>query len=134
MNTQISLLAYFIYLPVALGLTITVAHQLFKNGKVFMLDIFHQQADIALATNSLFKIGFYLLNVGFALTIIRMSAIVNAESMIVKLSTKIGGFAIYLGIMLMLNLYLFMRGRKKARQHQRELNKLFGNSKGIEFE
>ena len=134
MNTHISLLAYFIYLPVALGLTITVAHQLFKNGKVFMLDIFHQQADIALATNSLFKIGFYLLNIGFALTIIRMSGIINAERMIVKLSTKIGGFAIYLGIMLMLNLYLFMRGRKKARQHQQESHKRFGNHKGIEFE
>lgn len=134
MNTHLPLVAYLVYLPVAVGLTITVAHQLFKNGKVFMLDIFHQQQDIALATNSLFKIGFYLLNVGFALTIIRMSAIVNAESMIVRLSTKIGGFAIYLGIMLMLNLYLFMRGRKKSRQHQHDINRLLGTQKGIEFE
>lgn len=115
MNNTLQLAAYYIYLPVVIGLTLLVAHQLFRNGKIFMYDIFHNQRDIALATNSLFKIGFYLLNIGFALSIIYFTTVLSKEDLIVKLSTKIGGFMIYLGIMMLLNLLLFMRGRKQAR-------------------
>ena len=115
-----TLTAYLIYLPVAILMTIVVSHQLFKNGKIFMLDIFHKKEDIAYATNSLFKIGFYLLNIGFALLIIHMNEIISKEGMILSLSTKIGGFSIYLGIMLMLNLFLFMRGRRKSLEKERK--------------
>ena len=71
MNTTYNLTAYAIYLPVVLTLTIVVSELLFKNAKIFMMDIFHQKSVIALATNSLFKIGFYLLNFGFALALPR---------------------------------------------------------------
>jgi len=122
MNNAMQLTAYYIYLPVVISLTLIVANQLFKNGKIFMFDIFSGQKDIALATNSLFKIGFYLLNIGFALTIIYFSEISGSADMIVRLSTKIGGFMIYLGIMMLLNLLLFMRGRKAARRKAWERN------------
>jgi hypothetical protein len=42
------------------------------------------------------------------------------QSLIEALSYKIGGFAIYLGIMLFLNLYFFFRGKRKASQTQVE--------------
>ncbi|MDH0675561.1 hypothetical protein N5D03_13540 [Empedobacter sp. GD03861] len=116
--TNYNLIAYLVYLPVAILMTIAVSNVLFKNGKIFMYDIFHQKEDIASATNSLFKIGFYLLNIGFAMLIVYMTSIVTTEDLIVKLSTKIGGFAIYLGIMLMLNLFLFMKGRRRSLQQQ----------------
>lgn len=122
MNNSMQLTAYYIYLPVVISLTLIVANQLFKNGKIFMLDIFSGQKDIALATNALFKIGFYLLNIGFALTIIYFNQIAGKADMIVRLSTKIGGFMIYLGVMMMLNLLLFMRGRKAARRKAWERN------------
>jgi hypothetical protein len=79
-----------------------------------MIDIFHQKEDIAMATNSLFKIGFYLLNIGFALCIIEFFQIDTVERLVVALSEKIGGFSIYLGIMMLLNLLLFLKGRKHA--------------------
>ncbi len=116
--TNYNLIAYLVYLPVAILMTIAVSNVLFKNGKIFMYDIFHQKEDIASATNSLFKIGFYLLNIGFAMLIVYMTSIATTEYLIVKLSTKIGGFAIYLGIMLMLNLFLFMKGRRRSLQQQ----------------
>jgi F0F1-type ATP synthase assembly protein I len=43
------------------------------------------------------------------------------------LSTRIGGFSIYLGIMLFFNLYLFFRGRRISRERARlaeTLNKI----------
>lgn len=119
METSKILIGYFIYLPIVIGLTYFVARTLFKNGKVFMLDIFKGQEEIANATNMLFKVGFYLLNFGYALLILKISSHGFNESyqnLIEVLSAKIGGFTIYLGIMLFFNLFLFFRGRKKSRQ------------------
>jgi hypothetical protein len=111
--------AYMIYLPIVIMLTIFVSQFLFKNSKTFMIDIFHQKEDIAMATNSLFKIGFYLLNIGFALCIIEVFQIETVERLVVALSKKIGGFSIYLGIMMLLNLLLFLKGRKHAMNKNR---------------
>jgi len=121
-NSRI-IIGYLIYLPVVILLTMYVSKMLFKNGKLFMIDIFKGKEDIALATNRLFEIGFYLINIGWALLILRMSHNGSHEltyqSLIEKLSLKIGGFSIYLGIMLMLNLFFFLRGRRKSRQSLR---------------
>lgn len=106
--------AYMIYLPIVITLTVFVSQFLFQNSKTFMIDIFHQKEDIAMATNSLFKIGFYLLNIGFALCIIEFYEINTLESLVVDMSEKIGKFSIYLGIMMLLNLFLFLKGRKHA--------------------
>ena len=120
MKTSLNLLAYFIYLPIVIVLTCYVAHTLFKNSKVFMLDIFNGKAEIAISTNKLFETGFYLLNLGFALLIMTIAEeIFDSRSMLEILSTRIGGFSIYLGIMLFFNLYLFFRGRRISRQKAR---------------
>jgi hypothetical protein len=117
MSNHYIVTAYFIYLPIALLLTWLVANTLFRNGLVFMRDIFFGREEIARATNSLFKIGFYLLNLGFALFILTIyDDLAGAQDTIEVLSTKIGGFSIYLGIMLFLNMYLFFRGKKIAKQ------------------
>jgi hypothetical protein len=116
METSLLSTAYIIYLPIALIMTSLVAHTLFKNSKIFMLDIFHGREDIALSTNRLFEIGFYLLNIGTALLILQMNEMKTVQGMIEGLSYKIGGFSIYLGVMLFLNLYFFFRGKRKARE------------------
>ena len=86
-----------------------------------MLDIFKGREEIANATNKLFETGFYLLNLGFALMILEMNMYDNSYQVLIeKLSYKIGGFSIYLGLMLFLNLYFFFRGKRKASQAQVE--------------
>jgi hypothetical protein len=120
MKTSFNFIAYLIYLPIVIVLTWYVAHILFKNSKVFMQDIFHGKVDIALSTNKLFETGFYLLNLGFALMIMEVAyTISSSQSLLEILSTKIGGFSIYLGIMLFFNLYLFFRGRRISKQKAR---------------
>lgn len=117
MKPSLNFTAYIIYLPIVIMLTWYVAHTLFKNSKIFMLDIFHGKTDIAYSTNTLFKTGFYLLNLGFALWIMKItSEIFDSRSMLETLSVKIGGFSIYLGIMLFFNLYLFFRGRRITKE------------------
>lgn len=112
--------AYLIYLPIAILLTALVSHKLFKSGKVFMLDIFNQKEDIAYSTNKLFELGFYLINLGFALKILYIDHIASSKQLIEALSNKIGFFAIYLGVMLFANLFLFFRGKKVASQKRRD--------------
>lgn len=115
-------LTYLIYLPVVIGLTLYVARTLFRNGRVFMLDIFKGRAEIADATNKLFEVGFYLINIGFALQIMEVGGFWEGnpfdttQEVVEVLAGKVGGFAIYLGVMLFLNLFLFFRGRRKAKQ------------------
>ena len=84
-----------------------------------MLDIFKGREEIAEATNKLFETGFYLLNIGFALMILEMNLYENNYQVLIEaLSYKIGGFSIYLGVMLFFNLYFFFRGKRKAREAQ----------------
>ena len=123
MNTSYHFTAYLIYLPVVIVLTWYVAHILFRNSKVFMLDIFNGKAEIAFATNKLFETGFYLLNLGFAFWVMEIVQTVDApRSMLEVLSTKIGGYCIYLGISLFFNLYLFFRGRRISKEKARLAN------------
>ena len=125
MENQFILIAYSIYLPISLALTFFVAKSLFKNAKVFMLDIFHGKEEIATSTNRLFEMGFYLLNFGFALLILEIehqAYFDNYQKVIEILSSKIGGFSIYLGVVLFLNLMLFFRGRRKSNA-SRQLSK-----------
>jgi hypothetical protein len=120
MNASFNFTAYLIYLPVVISLTWYVAYVLFKNSRTFMLDIFHGKEEIATSTNTLFKTGFYLLNLGFALVIMEIAAdILDGQTMLEILSYKIGGFSIYLGLMLFFNLYLFFRGRRVSRERSR---------------
>lgn len=117
MENQTIITAYLIYLPIAIALTLYVAKILFKNGKVFMLDIFRGRTEIAFATNRLFEVGFYLLNIGFALLILKIGgSLFGTQQVIEVLSLKLGGFSIYLGFMLMLNLYFFFRGKRKVKE------------------
>ena len=117
METQFVLVAYYVYLPVTILLTLYVAHVLFKQGRIFMLDIFKGRTEIADATNHLFKVGFYLLNIGFALMMMEThQEILSSQALVEVLSNKIGWFSVYLGIMLFFNLYLFFRGKKKSSQ------------------
>ncbi|WP_316796760.1 hypothetical protein [Pedobacter agri] len=119
METTKILIGYAVYLPVALFLTFYVSKTLFKNSKIYMLDIFKGREEIANATNKLFETGFYLLNVGFALLIMKITIYSNSyQDLVEALSSKIGGFSIYLGIMLFINLYFFFRGKRKSKEGQ----------------
>ncbi len=125
METSKILIGYLIYLPITIALTYFVSKTLFKQGKTFMIDIFKGKEEIANATNRLFKVGFYLLNLGWALLILKIESYHfnnSYQNLIEILSFKIGGFSIYLGMMLFLNLLLFFRGRRKSKQHVQQLN------------
>ena len=92
-----------------------------------MKDIYNGREEIAKATNTLFKIGFYFLNLGFALFILTITEVISTtQSTIEILSKKVGGFSIYLGAMLFINMYLFFRekGWLSKKEHLHKLYRL----------
>jgi len=118
------IIAYFIYLPIVIGLTVFVSKKLFESGKSFMIDIFRGKEATALATDKLFEVGFYPINIGMALILMKISSFsnryeINNQELIEVMGLKIGSFSIYLGIMLLLNLFLFLRRKKVTRSTQK---------------
>jgi hypothetical protein len=92
-----------------------VARALFKNGKVFLVDIFHGNMELADSVNNLLLVGFYLVNIGYAVYTLQITTtIANFQEVIEKLSLKIGLIILILGAMHFFNLYIFFTLRKKA--------------------
>jgi hypothetical protein len=68
MDPQTSYLVpvYAAYALVTLTLTIWLARTLFKNGAIFLEDVFKDTPKMAGAVNQLLVVGFYLFNLGYA--------------------------------------------------------------------
>ncbi len=111
-----NILAYAIYLTISALLTVWVARVLFKNGRVFLIDIFHGDDSLADAVNRLLLVGFYLINFGYMVLVMQSDVLPTAQFMLEILSIKIGRILLILGGMHFLNLYIFFKLRHRARQ------------------
>lgn len=106
---------YATYLVATITLTVWVAHTLFKNGQVFLVDIFHGNKELAQAVNNLLWVGFYLVNIGYAVYTLKTYDLVsNAREVIEVLSIKLGAIILILGGMHFMNMFIFFRLRKRA--------------------
>lgn len=114
------IITYCFYLIVSISLTIWVAKTLFKNGKIFLIDIFHGNKELADSVNNLLLVGFYLINIGYAVyTLQEYSPIANTQQVIERLSIKIGWIILILGFMHFFNLFIFFKLRHKAQDEKR---------------
>jgi hypothetical protein len=105
--------SYLTYLAVSLGVTVWVATTLYRNGRVFLVDAFHGNVELAQSVNHLLVVGFYLINIGYVTLALRTGAqVVTAREAIELTSDKIGVVLLVLGLMHFFNLYLFNRLRK----------------------
>jgi hypothetical protein len=120
-SVQLTIAAYVVYLVLSIGITIWVAKTLFKNGKVFLHDIFHGNQALAESVNNLLLVGFYLVNVGYAVYVLKVTdSITNAQQLLEILSVKVGFIILLLGGMHFFNLFVFFRLRRKAQMITQE--------------
>ncbi|MEY4541573.1 MAG: hypothetical protein RLZZ306_3330 [Bacteroidota bacterium] len=70
----LTVITYVIYALFVAILTVFVAKILFKNSQIFMIKIFDNKEDLALATNRLFEVGFFFLALalGFGISPLRI--------------------------------------------------------------
>jgi hypothetical protein len=103
------------YLAISIALTVWVARTLHRNGRVFLVDCFHGNTDLADSVNHLLVVGFYLINVGFVSLALRFGvAAANPQEALETLSTKIGLVLLVLGVMHFFNLGVFTSCRRRA--------------------
>lgn len=114
------LISYSLYLALTLILTVWVARTLFRNGKVFLIDIFHGNGELAQAVNNLLLVGFYLVNIGYAVYTLSIAYnIGTVRELVETLSLKVGAIILILGGMHFFNMLVFFKLRKRALQEKR---------------
>lgn len=116
---------YGTYLFISIALTIWVARTLFKNGKVFLVEVFAGDEELANSVNHLLVVGFYLLNLGFvSLNLAIEGPIKDMRMAIESLSTKLGFVILVLGGLHIVNLIVFSvirSSNRSARQREKWL-------------
>ena len=114
----IGLSTYLIYLALSIALTIWVARTLHKNGRVFLVDVFHGNEALADSVNHLLVVGFYLINFGYVSLALKLGYIIEtAQQSVEALSVKIGMVLLVLGGMHFFNLFVFSRMRRRSTAH-----------------
>ena len=108
-------ITYLVYLVISISLTIWVAQTLFKNGRLFLVDVFHGNESLADSVNHLLIVGFYLINLGYLSLMLRIGDMVETtQASIEALSYKVGLVLLILGAMHFFNLFLFSKIRQRS--------------------
>lgn len=108
-------ISYSIYLTVSIAVTVWVARTLHRNGRVFLVQAFRGNAEMADSVNHLLVVGFYLINIGFIALALRYGdKPVNVQETFEFLATKLGVAWLVLGAMHFFNLFNFDKMRKKG--------------------
>jgi hypothetical protein len=120
MNTTVA--TYLAYLIISVALTIWVGRTLFRNGRLFLVDVFDGNERLADAVNRLLIVGFYLLNLGFVTLFLRVQDdVVGLRGSLDTLSVKVGTVLLVLGGIHLGNVYLFNRIRRRSSIDRRQV-------------
>ena len=112
---EIIVVTYLLYLLISVVLTVWVARTLFKNGRIFLVDVFHGNEPLADSVNHLLVVGFYLINLGYVSLALKVANAVGTwREGIETLSWKVGLVLLVLGAMHFFNLFVFSKMRRRA--------------------
>lgn len=109
---------YLVYIALVMLITVLVARTLSKNGAIFLIDSFNGNETLAHSINHLLVVGFYLINIGFALLHLENRRPLNGlDEALVFLSSKLGFVLLVVGIAHFFNLFVISRF-KSAHERQ----------------
>jgi len=124
-----NIIAYSVYIPTTIGLSIWIAKSLHKNTKAFLMDKFDRNEELASSTNNLIQTGFYLISLGFSFMYMRIkevthyvngvsvsNSILTGQEGIEKLAAKLGTFTLMLGILMFLNFFMMIKIQSPKKQ------------------
>ena len=106
---------YAAYAAAALMLTVWLARTLFHNGAAFLADTFGDRLELANAVNRLLVTGFFMLNLGYAMFLMRSDRPQDATGAVENLASKFGILLVSLAAIHFLNLIVFNRVRAHGR-------------------
>ena len=126
-----NILAYSIYIPTTIALTIWIAKSLHHNTKACLLERFIHNEALASSTNNLIQTGFYLIAFGYSFLKMRVrngsayidnklvyEQLASSQQTIEELAMKLGGFTLTLGLLLFINFIIMLMIQKPKKQQQ----------------
>lgn len=106
---------YVMYILISVGLTVWVGRVLSSNGKVFLIEVFQGNEELAATVNRLLVVGFYLVNFGFVSWFLRTGDVVEQTRQIFEtLSVKVGTVLLVLGFLHIMNVLVLSRMRRRS--------------------
>jgi len=106
---------YSLYLAISVLLTVWVGKTLHRNGRIFLVDAFTGNEELADSVNHLLVVGFYLINVGYVALAIKLGMQgAGIAGVFESVSMKVGAVLLVLGGMHFFNLFVFSRIRRRA--------------------
>ncbi|CAO1650584.1 hypothetical protein [Parasphingorhabdus sp. NYA22] len=111
-----TIIAYSLYLFIAISMTIWVAFTLSANGKIYLIRCFGHDDELATSINHLLVVDFYLVNFGsIALALSAAGTVENTVEVMRFVGWYVGIATLVLGAMHFFNMTLISRhGRKVA--------------------
>ena len=104
-----------LYVGISVALTVWVAQTLYRNGHVFLVDVFRGNGALAASVNHLLVVGFYLVNLGFVCLYLKIGIPVRQPHEAMEaLASKVGLVLLVLGGMHFANLYVLAKIRARA--------------------
>jgi hypothetical protein len=110
---------YATYLLATVALCAWLARTLYRNGALFLRDVFPDRPEMAEAVNHLLVTGFAMVNLGYGFFMMQASAATTSTEAFEVLARKLGLLLCSLAAVHFVNLYVFHR--LAARRRQAEL-------------
>ncbi len=120
MNYNIS--AYGVYLLLTVYVIVIVGNVLHNNGRPFLLTVFHGKISLADSVNSLLITGYYLLNIGYCVTTLKIwKEITTLQEFVEAVSSKTGKILLLLGLIHLFNVFVLLIMEKKYRNKKSDI-------------
>lgn len=101
---------YLLYLTLSIFITVYVSRTLSRNGLPFLIRGFKGNTELAVSTNHLLVVGFYLVNLGFVLLRMRTTGDIDTlEQLIVYQASGLGLVLLVLGFAHFFNMLVIHR-------------------------
>lgn len=120
MLADLTILRYSIYLPIGVFVTYWVGKSLYRNGRLYLQQIFSQNEQLIDPINKTLLTGYYLLQVGYVFVLmVEQQPIYTCAQLIEVLSSRVGLISVSLGGIHFFNLaVLYLVSRKNRITHQ----------------
>jgi hypothetical protein len=111
---EYGIMVYAVYAIVAVGMTALLARTLYRAGAVFLDDVFEGNPELAGAVNRLLVVGFYMLNLGYGLFLLRAEPQATAFDAVAYLVNRLAILLVTLGVIHFVNVFVFWKIRHRA--------------------
>ena len=105
---------YVVYATVAVAMTALLARTLYRAGGVFLDDVFDGRPQLAAAVNRLLVVGFYMINLGYGLFLLRAEPQETTFDAVAFLINRLAVLLLTLGVIHFVNVLVFWRIRHRA--------------------